>query len=190
MEKDIFQNDYLSVDLKTDVAEEMIGYYRSFGWEKLEQSDDRRYFDLIHVTFCRPRRIPHKDRLQYLQVTMEAEVNRRNWKHRTKNGGSAVLSMLLSFLATGLLITGLLFGMAGGTWWIRLLGFALSAGIFGGTLIAAYFIKKLMKKENRNYRLYARQTRAALIAIGQEAEALLADDPTGGPTGGPKEGEP
>lgn len=67
--------DYFVATIKTDRLEQITSYYKMFKWTMLESHDDRRYGDIEHITFYRQNKLANKDRLQYLQVCMEAELN-------------------------------------------------------------------------------------------------------------------
>ncbi len=76
-EKDYNNYDYIDVIVKKQNKKEIISAYSSFLWEKTEEKEDRRYNDVIHLSFRRDVKIQNKDRLTYLQVYYETALNKK-----------------------------------------------------------------------------------------------------------------
>lgn len=74
-ERDHENFDYLTVSVKSDQLNRILQCYRALGWKEIKTVDDREYYNMKYVRMVRPHKIENKDRLQYLQVRMEAAIN-------------------------------------------------------------------------------------------------------------------
>ena len=104
---DYNEYDSLSLALKENEAERLLGYYKAFGWEEYEKREDKRYFDIIHIKLKRKHKIPNKDRLQLLQVKMEATVNRFAFVRKNKHSRSVIMGLTLGTLSLGIMALGI-----------------------------------------------------------------------------------
>ncbi len=139
--------DKIVVTIKREKEESIVKDYSIFGWQKIEVSDDDVFYDVIHVTFCRPHVINDKDELLYLQVCYEEKINEVSNLERYKNTASSILYGVLLTLS----LTALIFGVVHILKFSNtLLGILLILGcvLSGGVVVP---INKLRKKENNKY---------------------------------------
>lgn len=73
--KDYKNFDYLTLFVKKTKVDGIIKCYKSFGWDIEEKREDEKYDDTLVITFRRTHKIKNKDRLQLLQVRVEAKLN-------------------------------------------------------------------------------------------------------------------
>ena len=169
-----FSKEKIALSVKEDKADYIKECYPCFGWTLTEEWADRKFFDLRHLAFERAWNIPHKDRLQYLQVRMEMRFNRIQTCQRKKFAASSSL-----FFALG--VAGVLF-LAGGS--LLLLSSRLVGGIVLSTLSALSFLGMaiggplLVRRENRRYAEQVSLLEREIVEFCQEGRRL-----TGGEDG-------
>ncbi len=143
--------DYIDVIVKKQNEQEIIDGYLSFLWQKIEQKEDRRYNDIVHLSFKREIDIPNKDRLQLLEVYYETALNKRAEIQIKKHSKSkwAIFSLAFFSLA-GLFLIGV---------FIYFLKSIMSIALGGviallGLALDIFFTKRIRKKflsENIDY---------------------------------------
>lgn len=106
-ERNDFKNfDTLCVAVKTARLDEIEARYRCFSWEESERREDSQYDDVTLLSFRRPHKIPHKDRLQFLQVGMETELNALSRAERGKYARSTAAGLTCGPLSLAVLAGG------------------------------------------------------------------------------------
>ena len=147
---DYHNYDKLKVTAKTAKEKELVSHYAYFGWKETDRKEDKRFFDIAHITFTRPHKIKNKDRLQLLQIYYEAYMNELYECEKTAYTGSA------SFMASACLTAVILAAIGV----VFLFSVPLAMRILGGTLcffaaftvaVSAHRTKKLYKREKSNY---------------------------------------
>ncbi len=173
MERDYNNFDYLSVSVKSAELDRILNCYRTLGWDEIARGADEKYEDVKYISFSRPHKIEHKDRLQYLQVRMESAINgiAANFFNRHKRSialTSVFVSFGLIFVALGLWLMLGLGGDAG-----VILGIIFTA--FGGTLVLAivYPLIFVHIKENKEAKANIEELSALLDELLEEAETLV-----------------
>ncbi len=108
MEKRDYKNfDYLDVIVKKQNEQEIVDGYLSFLWQKFDAKEDKRYNDIVHLSFKRDIVVPNKDRLQLLQVYYETALNKRAEIEFNKHSKSIVAICNLAFFSlAGLFLVG------------------------------------------------------------------------------------
>ena len=137
--------DKLEVMAKTAKEKDLVNHYALFGWEEVNKTDDKRYFDLTHITFIRPHKIANKDRLQLLQIYYENYMNELYDCEKNKYIRSTIF--VISTVIIGLIL------MAIGI--ITLLASPILAKILGGVFIVTSIVLTVcsfikLKKVKRN----------------------------------------
>ncbi len=148
-EKDYKNYDYLDIIVKKKSEQELVGAYTSFLWQKIGSKEDRRYNDVVHLSFCRPHKLKNKDRLQLLQVYYESALNnmadlqtKKHSKSRRKIIGLTLFSALFLFgVGVFIYLTKNLLSI--------ILGAVFALGVIGYSLLLIGKIKKLFIKENK-----------------------------------------
>lgn len=166
--------DNLAVAVKTVSSEELSRYYLIFQWEQIDSYDDVRYDDVKHISYRRKHRLPNKDRLQYLQVCMEAEFNNMGKYKRNKNARETAIGLCVGLGGSGLLTVGILLIVFLLSVPAIICGAALAVlGV--GVLIVLYPLIKSTKKreENRFIRLKS-ESKRKIDLICQEVKAMMA----------------
>ncbi len=157
--------DSISLVLKKEALENMLSYYAELGWSEYERHEDSRYFDLIHVKLVRPHKIANKDKLQLLQVKLEAAVNRLGQDRRHKHSRSVIFG--LTALVISLLFLG--FGVPFVIFFDEI--WQLSVGICSivlGLLIPALLIRpflSMIDKERDEFGKRYKKTSAEIVRI-------------------------
>lgn len=150
-DKDYQNYDYIEIIVKKNSADEIVYWYSRFLWKEYQRKEDKRYADVIHISFSRPHKIPSKDRLQLLQVYFENILNTKARLLESKHSKFKAMICVAIFVA----ILGLL-GVGAFIFFIKSwLGYLLAgATAILSTCIDIVFcryIKKLYKKENHNF---------------------------------------
>ncbi len=118
-----FKNyDYLTVTLKNRGASELIRYYKMLGWQVINQLPDGTYEDITHCIMRRPHKIANKDKLQFLQVRVETEVNKMAqfaYDRRKLSRAFSIVSAILALLSVAMgvafiiIFNGIAWGLGG-----------------------------------------------------------------------------
>lgn len=124
--------DRLEITAKTAKEKDLVSHYALFGWQETARKEDKRFFDIAHITFIRPHKIKNKDRLQLLQIYYESYMNQLYRCEKTAYTGS--VAFLTSALLTALILASI--GI------IFIFSVPLALRIFGGVLclLSAIFI--------------------------------------------------
>ncbi len=169
---DYWEYDRLSVTVKKEKAEELTARYALFQWEEIERAEDKQYDDLLHITFRRKHKISNKDRIQFLQVGLEKNLNELNHLEETKHAKSTVLG----------LITGMVgLGVAAGSIILAVRYFSVLTVISGviGTLfglataiLCGLCVMKVRKREEEVYSAKASKLKKEIESVCSEAQSL------------------
>jgi len=99
VEKNYNQNDYQTMVIQKEKADELIKNYESFGWFPIAINQSSQYENLVEVEFCRNHFIKNKDELQFLQVNMEHDINAKGKLERTKHSKTLIWSLSMGMFA-------------------------------------------------------------------------------------------
>ncbi|MBP3619892.1 MAG: hypothetical protein J6J24_04450 [Clostridia bacterium] len=165
--------DFLHLYVKSGKTKEIIKLYKLFGWELLEQSDNKNYEDIVDLSFSRPHQIANKDELQLYQVHLEENLNNSARNERLKHSKTTALALVFGPIGLALITLGLLFflnvlpvlGLAGG----------IVMSIVGLTLIVigSIFLPKLSKKEKQIFQDKQTNLNRELIKICNKVQSLV-----------------
>lgn len=97
--KDYKNFDYQTVLVKTSRFDEVVERYKCFGWEVITSKNNLRYSNILDVEFKRPHKIANKDELQFLQVNMESELNKKGRLEKYKHSKATALGLILGMIA-------------------------------------------------------------------------------------------
>lgn len=182
--------DRLSITLKKRKRVELIARYEAFGWQVAEEQDDRLYSDLVHLTLCRPHTVAHKDRLQYLQVCMEADVNLLAKKERRRHAGAIALGIVCGLACFLACACGLGLILAPNSIPLRVTGgLFVAAGLILAvcTVLAA---RRCVKRENLAFLKSEAELKQHLAALHREALSLTGQTPAQGDKAPPMDDHP
>lgn len=187
MERDYNHYDYLNVSVKNAHRERILQCYKSLGWRVVKREKDRQFSDMISLVLARPHKMENKDRLQYLQVRMESQINSLSRTDLRRHAASDSLGITFIVFALLLLASGIFLILG------RVFAFSLLFGIvfcvLGAGLLAAcvypFYIKR--KKENIIAEEKITKGNALLEKFVAEAQRLLppaeSENPLGGRSG-------
>lgn len=145
---DYNEYDSISLALKENESERILTYYEAFGWEIYEKREDIRYFDIIHIKLKRRHVIPNKDRLQLLQVKMEAAVNGFAIARKNKHTASVITGLTLGVFALAFLVLGIFLIIKG--WLLPMAVAFITLGALAPLLLIP-MIRNTVKKENDRF---------------------------------------
>ncbi len=107
LDKDYYSYDFIDIIVKKENQQEIVDAYSTFLWEKIEEKEDKRYNDIVHLSFRRDIKILNKDRLAYLQVSYETALNKKaEIKFKKHSKSIASICNLAFFSLAGLLGVG------------------------------------------------------------------------------------
>ncbi len=151
-QRDYNNYDYLSVSLKLGVKRDLRKFYQLLGWELLDERADNRFVDVLHCTYRRAHHVKNKDRLQYLQVRCETEINRMAKATQNRNVKSALACvtgiLLAAFLLCGSMMT-LFLAVAPLRWALAAFLFAVCVGV---CIATPFLVRKVKKQEEEGYK--------------------------------------
>ena len=171
-EFDYNEYDSISLALKNEESARMLSYYSAFGWEEYERRDDFRYFDIVHVKLKRHHKIPNKDRLQLLQVKMEASVNNFADIRKNKHASSIFLAVLLVVFSLAFIALGFFLAMR--KIFISMAVSFLALGVLMPFALIP-IIKKISLSECRRYAEKFKEMTAVISRIVAEARNLYGE---------------
>ena len=177
--KDYENYDYIEIIVKKDNVDEVVSSYGEFLWQEISRKEDRRYSDVIHVSFYRAHNIKNKDRLQLLQVYYEFALNDRAELFEKKHHKSRAGICNLVFFTIALLV---------GIW--SLIFYFKTPLVFGGgiflTLVVLFFagffgakLKRLYKRETERFKIKDQEQKSKIDDVINEVK-VLANSSKGG----------
>ena len=101
-ERNYKEFDYQTILIKKQKVEQVVDNYKNFGWEVIRTTQDPQYENILEVEFKRNHFIKSKDRLQFLQVNMEVDTNKRGRLERTKHSKTLIGALSGGVLGAGL----------------------------------------------------------------------------------------
>ncbi len=174
-ELDYNRYDTLSLSLKTDALEKMLSFYSSFGWKEYERKEDSRYFDIVHIKLFREHNIKNKDKLQLLQIRMEAAVNKFAIARRDRHSHSVIFTLASLILAVLVATLAVVLSLK-----IKTVPVIVACAFFGASALAAPIalipvIKRMWRRENENFMRAYREMGASISRIISATENLGGD---------------
>lgn len=97
-EADFYEYDTLNVQVKKERQTLTDECYKTLGWEKVSEEEDKMYADTNELKFVRPHKLKNKDELQLLQVHLEYELNNLGKLEQTKFLKTLLLASIGSLL--------------------------------------------------------------------------------------------
>lgn len=173
---DYWKYDYLSVTVKIEKAEELIARYATFQWEETERKEDRHYGDIIHIAYRRKHRLPHKDRLQLLQVCMETLLNDLSRIENTKHSKSTAFGLITGTMGSALAAGGVTLAVLYPS--VPTVIGGVAAVLAGAALLtlSGFRLAKIRAKEKKLFARKAEEIQREIEAVCQEAEALKGEE--------------
>ena len=143
--------DYLTLLVKKKDVENIIKYYKSFGWQIYEKKEDEKYDDTLIITFCRAHKLKNKDRLQLLQVRLESKLNELGKCEKYKYSKSTIFGLTAGIGLLLLLSLGIFLMAEQNTIFSRFGGIIIT--IISSVLLVLMLIKidQLKKSDNEKY---------------------------------------
>ena len=146
--KDYKNFDYQTVLVKKDKFDEVVARYQCFGWEVVSSKNNLRYSNILDVEFIRPHKISNKDELQFLQVNMESDLNKKGRLEKRKHSKSTSLGLILGIVAVICFIG----GIASFINLSKVLGVVLGCGllVIGSVILFSevFLLKHIINTEN------------------------------------------
>lgn len=98
-------NDYdkLTLYVKKNKLKQIIKNYEMFGWELVEEKENKRYEDIKDLIFIRPHKINNKDEMQLQQVYMEEKLNELGKLEKHKHDKTTVIGLTIGIFVIALL---------------------------------------------------------------------------------------
>lgn len=150
-QKNYNENDYQTIVAKKEKVDELINNYECFGWVALDTIQHLRYANLLEIEFERPHFINNKDELQFLQVNMECDINKKGRLERNKHSKSTAFGIILGLLGCGS-IAGLILSILYFSFVTSIVCSCLFSILALGSFITlTIYLVKNIKKENIDY---------------------------------------
>lgn len=172
-QKNYKEFDYQTILIKKDKFDEVVQSYQSFGWTIFDQKQHDKYENILEVVFEREHFVKNKDQLQFLQVGMEIDINKKGQLEKRKHAWSISFGTTFGVLSLGMIV------FAGFSFFIFefLLGMLLGIGfaILGlSSMVALSFvIKKIVKKENEKFKTVHAKLEQSISSYCQKAKSLI-----------------
>lgn len=165
--------DILNLYVKKEKIDITLDCYQKFGWEKIDESENKIYEDTIDLKFKRVHKLENKDELQYNQIIMENKLNEIGGLENRKHNKSIILSLTLGPIFA--IIFGLSLYIAITTQYVALLIIGILSTLL--TCVASILfilkIKALVKNENENFYISTSNLYNEINKICENAIKLL-----------------
>ena len=171
-EKDFQNFDYLDIIVKKKSEQEISNAYSAFLWNKIYKKEDRRYNDVVHLSFRRPHKINNKDSLQLLEVYYESALNNRADLEIKKHSKSKIKLANLIFFSAILLFGAGVFIYLKKTLLSIILGSVFVLGVVFGAFFLKNKIKKQFVKENEVYLEKLKKNQEEIKSILDQVKVL------------------
>jgi hypothetical protein len=150
LEKDYNNYDYLSISVKNYQLDNVLTCYTSLGWKVIKRENDRKFFDMKYILLSRPHHVPEKDRLQYLQVRMETQINAISGAYTFRHTKSDAFLLFCCLVCTCLMALGIYFIIEKPFWTAVVMGslIVVFSAFCGAGCVYPY--KKMRQKEKNS----------------------------------------
>ncbi len=171
-----FEDDKLSVAVKSEGADEIVRAYNAFGWHTVKRYSDEEYSDIVHIDFSRLHRIEGKDRLQLLQVRFEVAVSFLSHAGPYSLVRAVIIGALLALVGVALAVYGGFVVALSTTTVFFASGFAvISAGVIF-IVLAIVTANKISATDKQRYGAVSAVLRENIRAILREAAAITGEE--------------
>lgn len=167
--------DRLHVAVRTDKLEELIEGYRCFAWTETERQEDKRYDNIMHVTFIRPHKLPHKDRLQLLQVDMELAMNRLASAEQKRYAGTLAFGLTAGMASCALIGGGVSLAVLLFSPWAVAVGAVIASLGAAAAAVCVPAARRIKRREEKKFEAAERSARQVIAAARSEAKLLTGD---------------
>ena len=173
IEKNYKEFDYMSLTVKKDKYEEVISSYEIFGWKVLETKQHKSYENLLEVEISRPHFIINKAEIQFLQVNMECDLNKKGKIENQKHAKSTSFGLCFGCLGLGLIIGAILMLIKFNTALALIL--SVLQLVIGGSLLifSGIALPSMVKEENENYKAKIEELDQNIADYCKKASAFL-----------------
>ena len=169
---DYNKHDKLVIVIKKALKKQILSAYSFFKWEEVQSKRFLHLKMFEQVVLIRPHNIPNKDRVQYLQVCFERQLDKLSKSYTFKNLKSILLGLFLcvfSFLS-------ILFGVILMVENYLALGGVIIALAVVSLFCFSVFIAKIRRKENKAFNYKSQTILQQSEKVLQEAKELLEVD--------------
>lgn len=165
--------DTLTLYVKKLKANEIIEYYKTFGWVLENETENKKYEDLIDLTLKRPHQIENKDELQLMQVYMEEKVNKIGKIEHHKHSKTTAFCLFFGVIGLFMLIVGVfsLLNIIKDVNFIVSIVFSVIGSVF--SLLTAICTPIIYKKELLNFQITHKNLSKELKQILDKASLLV-----------------
>lgn len=173
---DYHNYDKLTLFVKDDREENLIRIYKGLGYDLVSSVPNKRYNNIIDLTFVRSHKIKNKDKLQYLQVGLEIELNNIGRLEKNRHAKSMSVGLTIGAIAIMMIALGVYFILGAGLTSSKignLVMIVLGLLILGSELI---ILPKIIKKENENFEVKNKETNVKLEKIFEQIKIARGGD--------------
>lgn len=164
--------DTLTVSVRCEREEEIERAYAALGWTQTERTEDARYSDLAVLRLRRPHKIPHKDRLQLLQVYLEQAYNTLAIREKYKWSRSLSLGLSCGLLGITAIVAGVLCAVkAVAAAWLVCGVLTAAAGVLCAA-VTAWGLRVLVPRDRTRLQKCREEANAQIAYVFAQAAAL------------------
>lgn len=172
MQVDYENYDSLFVTVKLNKLDEIEKYYSALGWECVDSRDDKIYGDIIHLTLRRPHFIAQKDKLQLLQVYMEAALNDVGRLEANPRPKTLFVASICTLLLIAITVPGILLVLLAEKAALHTAGIVFLAAAGVQLVIGLTLFIKTFKGEGKTARLRLESARAEIAEVYNQASLI------------------
>ena len=168
----IRENDSLTIYVKKSKSNEIKENYSLFGWQVVSEAENRRYEDILDITFSRPHKISHKDELQLYQVYMEERINHQVKLERNQRSKTTAFGLCFGVFGVALFVMGILSCCGVVSMFGVIPSLVMSVLGIAVLIVGGIFVPKILKKEKSIFEINNKKINQEINVIKNKVLSL------------------
>lgn len=165
--------DHINIRVRVQLSQKIKEYYQNFGWIFEAEEEDKKYSDVVNISFTRPHFIKNKDYLQLLQVRLENMLNKID-EYKTKQYSRALVwGLIFGFLSLFIVATGVLLSIFLPSFIYVICSIVLCSLGIGTSIFAIIKTKKVVKSDREKYKKLQESANQIIQKINQDVIKIM-----------------
>ena len=165
--------DILTLYVKKKKLKEIIKHYQVFGWTLIEEEENKRYEDIVDLTFTRPHKIDNKDELQLQQIYMEERLNKIGKLERHKHARTTSFGLCFGLIILATIIFGLFIALKVNSIYSIVSGSMLAIAGLMAILLEVRLLKRMYVRENVMFEVSCNELEMQIDVITKRVQMLI-----------------
>ncbi len=164
--------DYLTILVREDKLEEIKNCYKNFAWEIISEKHKFLSKELVILKMRRPHKIKNKDKLQYLQVQLEIDLNKQSDLERNKHKKSTIYGLTFGFFSALVLALFVLAILNGKNLLTIIFGSVFGVIDVIANILIARIAYKIFLKENQIFKQKNTEISNQIVDINEKVASI------------------